>query len=122
MDWFQFRARVEKLESAIQRALASALAAASAAAALAGVTRIQAGTVQLAMGTATVAGFTITANSRIVAQFNTAASGGGASAKLEIPTANRVNGAPGTFEIHALTTADVINAMDGSTVDFVIIN
>jgi hypothetical protein len=123
MDWYQIYARVQKLESSIQRALASALAAASAAAALAGITRIQAGTATLIGGQLTVATATITANSRIVVSFNTAASGGGANtAKLQVSSASRVVGAPGSFDIQALTIADVLNNTDTSSVDWVVIN
>jgi hypothetical protein len=102
-------ARIERLEALIKRALGG------------GSKSIQAGTTTLVAGTKTVTGFRITATSRIVAQFNTAAGGGGATVKLDTPTANRVVGAPGTFDIQALTSADVVNGMDTSTVDFVII-
>jgi len=122
MDWYQFRARIEALESKIQRALATAVAS---AAALVGITRIQTGEAILINGVATVPA-TITASSRIIVQFATSFGGDGAAepftTRLETPLGNRVPGAPGSFDIVALTNAGLPDASNGSSVDWIVIN
>jgi hypothetical protein len=117
-------ARVQALETLIQQAVQLARRAVAATGALVGVTNIQSGTVDLAGGTFTVVTATVTANTRIVATFKTSAGGDGAAppftTRLEVTA--RVPGAPGSFEIAALTNNGVLDATNISSVDWIAIN
>lgn len=116
MDWFHFRGRLEALETLAQRVLA-------AVAGFAGVSRIQSGTVNLVLGTATVNTF-VTANTRVVATIKTSQGGDGAAEPFttRIEVTARVPGNPGSFQIAALTNAGVADATNTSSVDWIAIN
>lgn len=117
-------AAIQRLETLVAQAGELARRSASGAAALVGITRIQVGTATLIGGTVTVVTANITASSIIVAQFRQFVGGTGAAppftVRLEIPV--RVVGAPGSFEISALTNNGVLSATDTSSVDWIVIN
>lgn len=117
-------ARVSALETLIQQAIQLARRAVAASTALVGITRIQTGTVNLVGGVATVATATITAQSRIVVQFATSQGGDGAAPPFttRLQSAARVVGAPGSFEIGALTNNGVADISNTSSVDWIVIN
>jgi len=117
-------ARVQSLESLIQQAIQLARRAVASSAALAGITRIQAGTVNLLGGQALAVPAIITASSIIVVQFRTSAGGNNAAppftTRLQTPV--RVIGSPGSFDIGALTNNGVLDASNTSSVDWIVIN
>ena len=81
---------------------------------------VQSGKLTLNAGTKSITtGVTVTATSVIGAQYNTRA-GALTGVRLEIPSASRVVGAPGTgaFTVSSTTVAGVVDANDTSTVDW----
>ena len=83
--------------------------------------QIQSGTDVLVAGTVTIVA-TITANSRILVTIKDANPGiGNLTIGLAVPSASRVVGSPGSFDVRANIADGTINVLDTSTFDWIII-
>lgn len=111
MDWFQFHARVQKLESLIQQALAAAL----------GTPNILHGQVTLSSGVSgAISAPGLSATSSIVFT-KRVQSADGTTVEYVALAADRVFGAAGSFKATAIVSAGTVQGADDSTLDYVII-